>query len=137
MRKLKAKHNVVCLEVLVLLIEVCEVMHTVALPCAARIEPFFAEENYKSKNLTLCVLMYDGSRCLPVRISLQVDAFGSRDLRRAIGFGRHNGPQKEGRQKKYEKDHHKVGELARGHVFDDGTAGNHHLADSERREPDL
>ena len=136
MRKLKAKYNVVCLEVFVLRIKVGKVMHTIALPCAARIEPFIAEKKERVR-LKHCTKYTMTRRCLPVRISVQVNAFGSRDLRRAIGFGRHDGSQKEGRQKKCEKDHHKVGELARGHVFDDGTAGNRHLADSERCEPDL
>ena len=68
-----------------------------------------------------------------MRVSFQVYAFGGRDLRRAIGFGRHNGPQEEGRQKKCEEEHHEVGELARGHVLDDGTAGNRHLEEGERQ----
>ena len=73
-------------------------MHTVALPRAARIEPFFAEKKGESK-ISILYKMLDDSRCLPVSISLQVYAFGCRDLRGAIGFGRHYCPQKEGRQK--------------------------------------
>lgn len=43
MGELEAEHNVVRLKVLELRIKVGKVMHSVALPCAGRIEPFIAE----------------------------------------------------------------------------------------------
>ena len=44
MWELEAEHNVVRFKVLELRIKVGKVMHSVALPCAGRIEPFIAEK---------------------------------------------------------------------------------------------
>ena len=59
MRKLEAKYNVVCLEVFVLWVEVGKVVHTVALSCTSRVEPFVADKMDRCKNLTLFIMPDD------------------------------------------------------------------------------
>ena len=64
-------------------------------------------------------------------ISIQIYTFSGSDVCHAIGFGRYNGPQKDGGNKEQDKDHDEVCQLARGHIFDDGSARTRHIACKE------